>query len=379
MMSLATLAAAASAGLAEVMSHFLGLLWARRTKRSYLIWSMAFWSGPLAAALTIGLTSANFGGHAPLPLTLVIRFQQVAGRRSLGLGASMLLLLLAAGCSLKLLRLAIATKRVRAMVHDARVRTTAYGTGCLHRTDVRVPVFLSDTAPVPFLAGLFRPLVLLPASMAANFTRQQISFICEHEFTHAARHDNFHVYMEELAAAFLWWCPATRATRRRLALARETSCDAIVLGRSDLMERRAYALTLLQVLGARLPGVNAYAGVGKAEMGERIAAALQFGEVHATSRKSTVALVALLLTTTVAASAGGRTAYWGGAFMTQPLFDISLSGKGVIERRSGRPLYRIVPYWPSGYAGTRPALPSPMTAPAIVRRQANGTWMISTG
>ncbi|MEM9657918.1 MAG: M56 family metallopeptidase, partial [Planctomycetota bacterium] len=92
-----------------------------------------------------------------------------------------------------------------------------------------------------------RPVVVLPKSLLASLTDQQIACVVRHELAHYARRDHWSNAVACLVGCLFWWNPIVWHARRELRLAQEACCDAIVVSDAPA-NRRTYAETLLQVI-----------------------------------------------------------------------------------------------------------------------------------
>lgn len=119
-----------------------------------------------------------------------------------------------------------------------------------------VPVLEVDAPVAPMLAGLRRPLLLLPRHLR-SFAVDQQRLIVAHELEHLRRRDHWWQHAGALLQALLWFVPAAHALRRRLHWALELGCDRAVLAGRPASARRSYAAALLaqlQILHRQLAG-----------------------------------------------------------------------------------------------------------------------------
>lgn len=133
-----------------------------------------------------------------------------------------------------------------------------------------VAVLEVDAPIAPMLAGLRRPVLLLPRHLRA-FAVDQQRLIVAHELAHLRRRDHWWQHAGALLQALLWFVPAVHALRRRLHWALELGCDRAVLAGRPASARRSYAAALLaqlQILHRQLAGP--------------VPAALQFGSAGPT-------------------------------------------------------------------------------------------------
>lgn len=117
------------------------------------------------------------------------------------------------------------------------------------RMRVRPPVVrVAASDGEPFLAGPFRPVLVVPASLAAQPDEAAARAICAHELAHLRRGDHRALWIEEILLAVLAVNPVLRLLRRHRADAREEACDAAALAGADASVRRIYARALVEAL-----------------------------------------------------------------------------------------------------------------------------------
>lgn len=110
-----------------------------------------------------------------------------------------------------------------------------------------VPVMWSEEIGQPVLAGLFRPVILLPAT-ALELAAEQLRLIIAHEGAHHSRLDNVRLAVGELVVGLFWLTPILRIIRMRAAEAAEEASDARALLNAGPEDRRLYAETLVRML-----------------------------------------------------------------------------------------------------------------------------------
>ena len=101
--------------------------------------------------------------------------------------------------------------------------------------------------PTPMLAGLFRPVLLLPRDMAGD----GLEFALLHELTHLRRRD---IWLRALALwvrALYWFNPLCWLMSRLISRDTELACDEEVLGRLPPEEKEAYGRTILSASARR--------------------------------------------------------------------------------------------------------------------------------
>jgi TonB family protein len=106
------------------------------------------------------------------------------------------------------------------------------------------------------LAGIFRPMVLLPADIAVWADPEEQRAIVFHEVAHFERRDHLVNVFQTVIGAILFFHPAIRYALRQLALERELACDEHVLGAGAHPD--AYAEALLKVAERAVAGRQSY-------------------------------------------------------------------------------------------------------------------------
>ena len=150
-----------------------------------------------------------------------------------------------------------------------------------------VPVTLSAAGQGPFVEGLLRPRITLPAGIDRLLTERQLDAVLIHEVTHARRRDNLVALIHEIALCGLWFHPLLWLAGSRLALFRELSCDEAVIESS----RGPDLLTALAKLAD--PGETRLLRAGAATLFSQRLACLQASQPRRASRAATLALAGL--------------------------------------------------------------------------------------
>lgn len=104
-------------------------------------------------------------------------------------------------------------------------------------------IFVSDDIHVPMTFGIFRPVILLPASLAAALTPDELEAVIAHERQHIRRGDVALNWLQALLGALWWFHPLYRLLDRRARALREESCDDALI--ADGRDAAHYARTLL--------------------------------------------------------------------------------------------------------------------------------------
>ena len=110
----------------------------------------------------------------------------------------------------------------------------------------KLRVKLTANSMSPAVCGLFRPAILIPQSLADNFSDGQLRAVLLHELIHLRRRDVWLNFAQALLQIFYWWHPLLWLANARIRRVREEAVDdAVMLALRD--EAEAYAPTLLEV------------------------------------------------------------------------------------------------------------------------------------
>jgi beta-lactamase regulating signal transducer with metallopeptidase domain len=110
----------------------------------------------------------------------------------------------------------------------------------------KVQVKLATNSMSPAVCGLFRPAILIPQSLAENFSDGQLRAVLLHELIHLRRRDVWVNFAQALLQIFYWWHPLVWLANARIRRVREEAVDdAVMLTLRD--EAESYAPTLLEV------------------------------------------------------------------------------------------------------------------------------------
>ena len=98
----------------------------------------------------------------------------------------------------------------------------------------------------PAVCGLFRPVILLPRTLAENLSAGQLRAVLLHEAAHLRRGDIWVNCAQALLQVAYWWHPLLWAANARIRRVREEAVDdAVMLALGG--EAEVYAPTLLEV------------------------------------------------------------------------------------------------------------------------------------
>lgn len=205
-----------------------------------------------------------------------------------------------AGVLLLAMRLSLSWFRVRWLAWDRRAIPTdlAARVGTLsERIGLTFPphVCTSEKVREAIVVGLWRPLVLLPASWLTEMTPEVLEAVIAHELAHVRRFDLWVNLLQRLVETLLFYHPAVWWLSRRLSVEREMCADELAVGATS--ERLAYATALEQLgrmrLGRTAPQLGAGIGGKKMALLDRVGNILGTSPSNRRARWWPVALLAL--------------------------------------------------------------------------------------
>lgn len=150
--------------------------------------------------------------------------------------AGMAYLLVVAGLGL---RLALGYAYVSSLRHAARIPRDGPLAGLLadtmHRMGIRRRAVLGvlNTDDGPILAGMVRPVILMPEQLTRTLTPRQLEYVIAHELTHLRRWDNLILVFQRAMEVVLFFHPAIWLCGWALRREAEAACDDAVLRRLD--------------------------------------------------------------------------------------------------------------------------------------------------
>ena len=104
----------------------------------------------------------------------------------------------------------------------------------------------------PFVTGLLRPAVVLPAWFEQDYTRAEARAALAHELTHVKRGDLWALQASEIFVALMWFNPLAYIARQAFRTDQEAACDADVLRRGHASPH-AYGATLVKAVRMQMP------------------------------------------------------------------------------------------------------------------------------
>jgi len=114
---------------------------------------------------------------------------------------------------------------------------------CPGLSNIEIRILSSIAGPA--VAGLVKPMLLLPVDFFQRYTNQQQTLVLEHERQHLRRHDLIYLLLARVYRCLFWFNPLVYFAERYLQLDQELSCDEKVLATRNRGIRRIYGETLL--------------------------------------------------------------------------------------------------------------------------------------
>lgn len=129
----------------------------------------------------------------------------------------------------------------------------------------------SDGVDSPFLTGLFKPAIIVPAAMLSQLSLSEVESILWHEIYHLKRLDHLMNLIQRVVEILFFFNPAVWEISKMIRSEREKSCDDLVLARHSKPLDYARALYLLSAQQQR-PAylVTSASGAGRGELKNRI-------------------------------------------------------------------------------------------------------------
>ncbi|NQT14484.1 MAG: carboxypeptidase regulatory-like domain-containing protein, partial [Planctomycetes bacterium] len=156
----------------------------------------------------------------------------------------------------------------------------------------RVEVVQSTDVESPFLCGLWRPRLLLPAPMCEASYRQELPGILAHEMAHVRSHDLLWNVGLQLISIVLWFHPLVWRIRKVHLAACELVCDAV--SASFVGDVSEYCRILARVaVGVLVPPPAAGIGMARTSAISRRLSTLRGRVFHLPLRRRSVAALCL--------------------------------------------------------------------------------------
>lgn len=139
----------------------------------------------------------------------------------------------------------------------------------VHPLRRKLSVRQSDRITSPLTYGIFKPVILIPASMKLE-AEKTVSYILEHEYVHIQRWDVVFKLLMIIVLCLHWFNPLVWLMYLLFNRDLELSCDEIVVRRFGKGSEKEYAMLLLEMAEKQSKAVPIYCSFGKHPLEERI-------------------------------------------------------------------------------------------------------------
>ena len=121
----------------------------------------------------------------------------------------------------------------------------------------------ADGSP-PTAFGVFRPTILLPATLAQDLPSHEVETIIAHELAHHRRKDTLCIWLENVLLLLWWFNPVLWLLIRATRKAREDCCDDLVIG-MNMADNSTYCGTLVHAASGLAGRVHLRTALGFAD------------------------------------------------------------------------------------------------------------------
>ncbi len=133
------------------------------------------------------------------------------------------------GVLICLVRLFFSYRRIKIIRLNARPAALENEMHELQSLPADISIRYSPEISSPLLAGIFRPVILLPTDINEWTSAEEKAAIIRHEAAHVARRDHFILPFQNLLKSIFFFHPLVRYALNQLSFERESACDERVL------------------------------------------------------------------------------------------------------------------------------------------------------
>lgn len=189
---------------------------------------------------------------------------------------------------------------------------SAEAAACARRLGLRrMPaVRIAATRAGPLVAGVLRPVIILPSGFAEDFARRERDLVFAHELTHVRRGDLVFAFAALLFRALQWPNPLAHVAFRAFRIDQEAACDADVIAANGAAPDISYAYgAALVKSAAHVPAAPAASLAMSSHLKERLMRLKHCARLSlATARAAAGAFIAAALALSASYSAAAATA-----------------------------------------------------------------------
>ena len=111
----------------------------------------------------------------------------------------------------------------------------------------QVRIVCSNNNVIPFTIGTLRPVIYIPSHILKEKDDNTLESIIAHEIAHIKRYDDVFIRIQSLIQIVYFFHPVVWMTMSRINLARECTCDSLVLSK-HIINAKTYSHCILDVL-----------------------------------------------------------------------------------------------------------------------------------
>jgi beta-lactamase regulating signal transducer with metallopeptidase domain len=149
----------------------------------------------------------------------------------------------------------------------------------------------------PMVAGWFRPIIILPISIASTMSPQEIELLLAHELAHVRRHDCWINTLQVFIETIFFYHPAVWWLSGEVRMTREHCCDDMAA--PDPPSRLVFARALLALEQHRSPQLSLAISAGDGDLLRRIRRLSAGGSDRNSSLMARLAVCAVVAAATV--------------------------------------------------------------------------------
>lgn len=158
-----------------------------------------------------------------------------------------------------------------------------------------VELLESSLVRVPMMAGVFKPVILVPLGLLAQLPPQQVEAVLLHELAHIRRKDYFVNLLQSIAETLFFFNPAILWISSLIRVERENCCDDIAVEESRSKKEFIHALVSFQEYQQSSSYTLAFAG-GKNHLLDRVKRIIHSDNKSLNIREKLFLLISVFIT-----------------------------------------------------------------------------------
>jgi len=156
----------------------------------------------------------------------------------------------------------------------------------------------SSLVQVPMMAGVFKPVILVPLGLLAQLPPQQVEAILLHELAHIRRKDYFINLLQSITETIFFFNPAILWISSLIREERENCCDDIAVGESRNKKEFIHALVSFQEYRQSSPYAMAFAS-NRNHLLERVKRLIHHDNKTLNTREKLFLLISVFITVAI--------------------------------------------------------------------------------